>query len=82
VAHEVPHHYLEYRGGHGWQAWSQVFPVALCLHMRGEACELEDDRFYDLEIDDAVINQAVDLEASPDGGRRPSAGDVDGGEAG
>ena len=47
--HEVPHHYIEYRGGHGWRAWSQLFPVALCLHMRGEGCELEADRFYSLE---------------------------------
>jgi hypothetical protein len=58
-AHEVPHHYLEYRGGHGWRAWAQVFPVALCLHMRGEGCELEDDRFYDLEIDDEVAKLGV-----------------------
>ena len=47
-AHHVPHHYLEYRGGHGWRSWAQLFPVALCLHMRGDACKLEDDRFYEL----------------------------------
>lgn len=45
----VPHHYLEYRGGHGWKSWAQLFPVALCLHMRGDACELPDDSFYELE---------------------------------
>ena len=48
-AHDVPHHYLEYHGGHGWRSWSKLFPVALCLHMRGDACELEDSRFYALE---------------------------------
>ena len=48
-ANAVPHHYIEYSGGHSWRSWSQLFPVALCLHMRGEGCELEDDRFYDLE---------------------------------
>jgi putative tributyrin esterase len=48
--HAVPHHYLEYRGGHGWRSWAQVFPVALCLQMRGAACELEKDRFYELEL--------------------------------
>jgi enterochelin esterase-like enzyme len=58
-ARDVPHHYLEYRGGHGWRAWAQVFPVALCLHMRGEACELEDDRFYDLETDEDVWKLAI-----------------------
>jgi putative tributyrin esterase len=58
-AHGVPHHYLEYRAGHGWRAWSQLFPVALCLHMRGEACELQADRFYELEIDDAVAQLTV-----------------------
>jgi enterochelin esterase-like enzyme len=64
VTHDVPHHYLEYRGGHGWRSWAQVFPVALCLHMRGEACELEDDRFYELEIDDDVMQ----LDARSQGG--------------
>ncbi len=59
VAHDVPHHYLEYRGGHGWRSWSQLFPVALCLHMRGHACELENDAFYELEVDQAVIDLAV-----------------------
>jgi enterochelin esterase-like enzyme len=53
-ANGVPHHYLEYNGGHGWRAWAQIFPVALCLHMRGEACALPDDRFYALERDAAV----------------------------
>ena len=53
-ANAVPHHYLEYRGGHGWRSWSQLFPVALCLHMRGSACALEPDRFYALERDPAV----------------------------
>lgn len=47
-AHEIPHHYLEYRGGHGWRSWAKLFPVALCLHMRGDGCELEADRFYEL----------------------------------
>ena len=51
VDHDVPHHYLEYRGGHGWRSWARLFPVALCLHMRGAACELEPDRFYALERD-------------------------------
>ena len=50
----VPHHYLEYRGGHGWRSWSKLFPVALCLHMRGDDCELEPDRFYALERDPEV----------------------------
>lgn len=50
----VPHHYLEYQGGHGWRSWAQLFPVALCLHMRGDGCELEDDRFYELERDARV----------------------------
>jgi hypothetical protein len=55
--HGVPHHYLEYRGGHNWRSWSQIFPVALCLHMRGDACQLEEDRFYALERDPAVNEQ-------------------------
>jgi enterochelin esterase-like enzyme len=50
----VPHHYLEYRGGHGWRSWAQIFPVALCLHMRGNACALEPDRFYTLDRDPEV----------------------------
>jgi enterochelin esterase-like enzyme len=50
-AQAIPHHYLEYRGGHGWRAWARLFPVALCLHTRGSACELEPDRFYTLERD-------------------------------
>lgn len=45
VDHDVPHHYVEYRGGHGWRAWSKLFPLALCLHMRGDACEFEDTFF-------------------------------------
>lgn len=55
TTHDVPHHYLEYRGGHGWRSWSQVFPVALCLHMRGADCKLEPDRFYELEVDEGVM---------------------------
>lgn len=53
-AHDVPHHYLEYRGGHGWRSWSQIFPVALCLHMRGDDCQLDRDGFYELERDAKV----------------------------
>ncbi|KIG14066.1 hypothetical protein DB30_07253 [Enhygromyxa salina] len=45
----MPHHYLEYRGGHGWRSWSKLFPIALCLHMRGDACEFGPSRFYELE---------------------------------
>jgi len=59
--HEVPHHYLEYAGGHGWRSWSRLFPVALCLHMRGEGCELDDSRFYDLER----ANHDAQLATSP-----------------
>jgi enterochelin esterase-like enzyme len=44
----VEHRYLSYRGGHGWQSWSRVFPVVLCKHLMGEACELPDDKFYEL----------------------------------
>lgn len=63
----VPHHYLEYRGGHGWRAWAQIFPVALCLHMRGEGCELEEDRFYALERDPEVADQLTAYLGRDDG---------------
>ena len=51
----VEHRYIRYRGGHGWSSWSKVFPVVLCKHLRGKACELPEDRFYDLvEVPDGA----------------------------
>jgi enterochelin esterase-like enzyme len=50
LRHGVPHRFLVYRGGHRWEDWRRVFPVALCKHLRAEAgCELPPDPFYELE---------------------------------
>jgi len=32
-AHDVPHRYHEYPGGHQWTAWAKVFPLALSHHL-------------------------------------------------
>lgn len=37
---EVPHRFVEFRGGHGWEAWSRVFPFALCHQLR-DTCTME-----------------------------------------
>ncbi len=38
--HGVPHHFLEYRGGHRYRDWARVFPFVLCVQLRGPAsCE-------------------------------------------
>jgi enterochelin esterase-like enzyme len=50
VRHGVPHRYLVYEGGHRWEDWQRVFPVALCKHLSGErGCDLPPDPFYELE---------------------------------
>lgn len=57
----VPHDYLVYKGGHRWQDWSKVYPVALCLNLAGDACELPKSAFYKLErvtADQAVATTA------------------------
>lgn len=45
----VAHRYVVYQGGHRWNDWARVFPVALCHHLRPEACVLEPSAFYTLE---------------------------------
>ncbi|MCA9708717.1 MAG: hypothetical protein KDK70_22905, partial [Myxococcales bacterium] len=32
--HDVPHRFVAFEGGHGWEAWSKVFPFALCHQLR------------------------------------------------
>jgi len=32
----VPHRYFEFPGGHGWEAWSDVFPMALCHQLQSQ----------------------------------------------
>ncbi|NVB42529.1 esterase family protein [Pseudenhygromyxa sp. WMMC2535] len=67
-AAQIPHHYIEYRGGHDWRSWSQLFPVALCLHMRKSSCELEEDRFFALERDPEVFGVLAAQRASSPAG--------------
>lgn len=37
--HDVPHRFVQFEGGHGWEAWSRVFPFALC-HQLQDACAM------------------------------------------
>lgn len=72
VEHDVPHHYAEYRGGHDWRSWSRLFPIALCLHTRAEACDLADSRFLELERDGRVEDLARGFDVARPA---PSSGD-------
>jgi enterochelin esterase-like enzyme len=49
AARGVPHRFVVYRGGHAWRDWARVFPVALCLQLRGPACTLAPDRSWRID---------------------------------
>lgn len=49
VERGVPHEKLVYAGGHRWADWSKVYPVALCLRLKGEACALPEQGGYRLD---------------------------------
>ncbi len=48
-AHGVPHDRIIFQGGHQWSAWSNIYPVALCLRLKGDACELPKRGAYKLD---------------------------------
>jgi len=48
-ARAVPHRYMVFPGGHGWAAWSKVFPVALCHQLR-DTCTMSAPPSWRIEV--------------------------------
>ncbi|MEM9457064.1 MAG: alpha/beta hydrolase-fold protein [Myxococcota bacterium] len=46
--HAVPHRFVEFEGGHGWEAWSKVFPFALC-HQLQPTCVMQTPEAWSVE---------------------------------